>query len=160
MTSGSKENVQDVSSVVQSAIERHGKTDEAIVPILSEVNDKLGYLRAEAMTEISQTLRVPESQLLATASFYRMLSITPRGEHVIQFCESAPCHVMGGGRILQALQKKLGIQIGETSSDGKWTLLAISCPGACGVGPVMMVDDEMYGNLTVERVSEILARYE
>lgn len=150
---------QDVSSVVQAAIEQHGATDEALIPILSEVNQKLGYLPVGALTEISRSLRVPNSRLLSVASFYRMLSTEPRGKHVIQFCESAPCHVMGGHQVWQALQDELGLEPGETSADGQWTVLKVSCPGICGVGPVMMVDDDVYGNLVPERVPEILARY-
>jgi NADH:ubiquinone oxidoreductase subunit E len=150
----------DVSLVVQAAVDRHGTTRDALIPVLSEVNEKLGYLSSEAMAEISRSLRVPDSQILSTASFYHMLSTTPRGQYVIQFCESAPCHVMGGHQIWQLLQENLGLKPGETSQDGKWTLMTTSCPGICGVGPVMMVNDDVYGNLTPERIPEILALYE
>ena len=151
---------RDVSSVVAEAIAHHGGAPDALIPVLSEVNEKLGYLPVDALTQISQSLRVPGSQLLSTASFYRLLSTEPRGTHVIKFCESAPCHVMGGRRIWQALQETLGIGAGETSEDGKWTLLTASCPGICGVGPVIMIDDDVYGNVAPERVPEILALYE
>jgi len=153
-------NVKDVSAVVQAAVQKHGTTRDALIPILTEVNDDLGYLTPAAMTEISRSLRVAGSQLYETASFYRMLSTKPRGEHVVQFCESAPCHVMGGRKILPVIKEILGLQPGETSDDGKWTLLTVSCPGVCGVGPVMMVDDEVYGNLTPGRIADILAAYE
>jgi NADH-quinone oxidoreductase subunit E len=152
--------VKDVSAVVQSAVQKHGTTRDALIPILTEVNDELGYLTPAAMTEISQSLRVAGSQLYETASFYRMLSTKPHGEHVVQFCESAPCHVMGGRKILPVIKEVLGLEPGETSDNGKWTLLTVSCPGVCGVGPVMMVDDEVYGNLTPERIADILTRYE
>ena len=151
---------KDVSTVVQAAIKKHGVSRDALIPILSDVNDALGYLTPAAMTEISQSLRVSGSQLYETASFYRMLSTKPRGEHVVQFCESAPCHVMGGRKIWPALKEALGLQAGDTSEDGKWTLLTTSCPGVCGVGPVMVIDDDVYGNLTPERIPEILALYE
>ncbi len=150
---------QDVSSVVQAAIAQHGATHEALIPILSEVNQKLGYLPAAALTEISRSLRVSNSQLLSVASFYRMFSTKPQGKHVIQFCESAPCHVMGGRQVWQALQEELSLEPGETSADGQWTLLTVSCPGICGVGPIMIIDDDIYGNLVPERVPEILANY-
>jgi len=151
---------RDVSSVVAEAIAHHGDTTDALIPVLSEVNEKLGYLSVDALTEISRSLRVPSSQLMSTASFYRLLSTTPRGEHVIRFCESAPCHVMGGRQLWQALQEALGLAAGETSDDGKWTLLTASCPGICGVGPVIMIDDDVYGNVAPDRVPEILALYE
>jgi NADH-quinone oxidoreductase subunit E len=151
---------KDVTAVVETAIEHHGDTRDALIPILSEVNDALGYLSPAAMTEISRRLRVSNSQLFETASFYRMLSTEPRGRHVIQFCASAPCHVMGGRKIWPVLKETLGLEPGQTSADGKWTLLATSCPGICGVGPVMMIDEDVYGNLTPGRIKEILAEYE
>lgn len=154
------ETTKNVTAVVQTAIERHGATRDALIPVLTEVNDALGYLSPAAMTEISRRLRVSGSQLLETASFYKMLSTTPRGRHVIQFCESAPCHVMGGRNVWPVLKETLSLEPGQTSADGKWTLLAASCPGVCGVGPVMMIDEEVYGNLTPERIKEILAGYE
>ncbi|MBE7473679.1 MAG: NADH-quinone oxidoreductase subunit NuoE [Anaerolineae bacterium] len=153
-------NKSDIPSIVQAAIAQHGTTPEALVPLLSEVNEKLGYLPTAALTEISRALRLPGSQLMAVASFYRMLSIKPRGRHVIQFCESAPCHVMGGRLVRRVLQEELGLEPGETSADGQWTLLAVSCPGICGVGPVLMIDENIYGNITPRRIREILREYE
>jgi NADH:ubiquinone oxidoreductase subunit E len=78
---------------------------------------------------------------------------------VIVFCESAPCHVVGGRKLRQALQEALQIKVGETTPDGKWSLVSTSCLGVCSVGPVMLVDDDMYGNLTPEQIPEILAKY-
>jgi NADH-quinone oxidoreductase subunit E len=150
---------QDMRSVVQEAINRHGATPEALVPVLSEINQELGYLPREALAEVSQVLRVSNSQLFSVASFYHMLSTKPRGRHLIQFCESAPCHVVGGREVWQMLQDELGLEAGETSADGKWTLVTSSCLGICGVGPVIVIDDDIYGNVAPERVPGILARY-
>jgi NADH:ubiquinone oxidoreductase subunit E len=152
-------NHQDVTAIVRMAIARHGASREALIPILAEVNQALGYLPTAALTEIHRLLKVPGSQVLSVASFYRMLSTEPRGEHVIQFCESAPCHVMGGREVWQALQDALHLSPGETSADGKWTLLTTSCLGICGVGPVLVIDNDVYGNVTPEQVPELLARY-
>jgi NADH-quinone oxidoreductase subunit E len=104
-------------------------------------------------------LRVPQSQLFSVATFYHMLSTEKRGRHVIQFCESAPCHVAGGRQVWQTLQDAVAIKSGETTPDGKWTLITTSCLGVCGVGPVIIIDDDIYGNVSPEQVSEILARY-
>ncbi len=153
-------NVKVMTTVVQEAVDRHGATNDALIPVLSDVNDRLGYLPDDALTAIGQALRVPDSRVMSTASFYRMLSTKPRGKHVIKFCESAPCHVMGGREVWEALQEELGLEPGQTSADGQWTLLTTSCPGVCGVGPVMVIDDEVYGNLTPDRLAEILAQYE
>ena len=150
---------QNVLLVVQTAVDRHGATNEALIPILREVNQALGYLPAEALAAVGRLLHAPDSRLFSVASFYNMLSTKPRGRHVIQFCESAPCHVVGGWEVWQALQDELGLALGETSSDGKWTLVTTSCLGICGVGPVIMVDDDVYGNVGPDRVPDILARY-
>lgn len=150
---------QNVSSVVQEAVNRYGATAEALVPILSEINQELGYLPREALKEVGQRLRMPNSQLLSVASFYHMLSTKPRGRHVIQFCESAPCHVVGGQEVWEVLQDELRLEPGETSANGKWTLVTSSCLGICGVGPVIVIDEDIYGNVAPERVPGILARY-
>lgn len=149
----------EVIEVVHKAIEHHGAVIEELIPILNETNRALGYLPAQALAEISRMLKVPKSSLFSVASFYEMLSTKPRGRHVIQFCESAPCHVVGGRQVWQALQAALNLEPEETSPDGKWTLITVSCLGVCGVGPVVVVDDDIYGNVRPEEVSDILARY-
>ena len=151
---------QVVVEAVQSAIAHHGSTRDALIPILSEVNRSLGYIPREAFDEISRLMRVPTSQLMSVASFYQMLSTRPLGKHVIRFCDSAPCHVVGGREVRQALHGALNLKPGETSQDGQWTLLNTSCLGLCGVGPVMMVDDDVYGNLQPDQIAEILAHYQ
>ncbi len=150
---------RNVLLVVREAVDRHGVTGEALISILSEVNQSLGYLPAEALAEIGRLLRTPGSRVFSVASFYNMLSTKPRGRHVIQFCESAPCHVGGGREVWQTLQDELGLATGETSPDGKWTLATTSCLGICGVGPVIMIDGDVYGNVRPDGVPDILARY-
>jgi NADH-quinone oxidoreductase subunit E len=150
---------EDVRAAVTAAVAKCGNMREDIVPILAEVNRTVGYLPPAAFTEIGKQLRVPVSQLFSVASFYQMLSTQPRGRHVIQFCESAPCHVVGGRQVWNALLDELGIQPGETSADGKWTLQTVSCLGVCAVGPVVVVDEDMYGNVEPDQVKKILGRY-
>jgi NADH:ubiquinone oxidoreductase subunit E len=145
---------------VRAAVKHHGATKDELIPILSEVNRTVGYLPAEALNEISRLMRVPKSQLFSVATFYRMLSTEKLGRHVIQFCESAPCHVVGGRQVWEMLQQTLDLEPGKTSPDGKWTLVTVSCLGVCGVGPVIVVDDDIYGNVTPAQISDILARYE
>jgi NADH:ubiquinone oxidoreductase subunit E len=101
-----------------------------------------------------------DSHLFSVASFYQMFSLKKLGRHVIRFCVSAPCHVMGGRPALNVIRDELGIGFGETTADKKWSLIETSCLGICGVGPVCIVDGDVYGNLTPERMHEILMRYE
>ena len=149
-----------IHQAVSSAVEKHGVSRTELIPILIDINDALGYLPGEALEELSILLRVPQSQLFSVAGFYQMLSTKKRGKHVVQFCESAPCHVAGGQKVWEALLEALNIKAGETSADGQWTLLTTSCLGACGVGPVMMVDEDIFGNVTPDQITAILAHYQ
>lgn len=152
-------NGKSTAEVVEAAIKAHGASHDELIPILLDVNRSLGYLPAEALEDISRQLKVPKSQLYSVASFYQMLSTRPRGRHIIQYCESAPCHVVGGRQVWEALQNELHLNANETSPDGKWTLVTVSCLGICGVGPVVIIDDDVYGNVDPAKVPEILARY-
>ncbi len=151
---------EKIKKAVDESIAKYGTDRDELIPILNELNQTLGYLPKEALDEVSKRLKTPKSQLFSAATFYHMLSTKPRGRHVIQFCESAPCHVVGGREVWEALTTELKLQTGETSEDGKWTLITTSCLGACGVGPVLVVDEDMYGNVTPNQVKDILSRYE
>ncbi len=153
------ENGKAAIEAVQAAVSRHGTTRDELIPILNQVNREIGYLPKEALEEISRQLKVPKSQLFSVATFYHMLSTEQRGRHVIQFCESAPCHVAGGREVWQTLKDALGVEPEETTPDGKWTLITTSCLGVCGVGPVIVIDEDIYGNVTPGQVNGILARY-
>jgi NADH:ubiquinone oxidoreductase subunit E len=148
-----------VVEAVEAAFQHYGDSRDELIPILNEVNRELGYLPAAALEEISRRMKSPRSQLFSVASFYHMLSTKPLGKHIIQFCESAPCHVVGGREVWQTIQDELHLEPEETSADGKWSLITTSCLGLCGVGPVIMIDDDAYGNVKPEQIKEILARY-
>jgi NADH-quinone oxidoreductase subunit E len=156
----------DVANVVQEAVEKHGATRDALIPILSDVNRAFGYIPEQALAEIRRVVHAPEqglfladSHIFAITSFYELLSTQPVGKHVVRFCESAPCHVQGGRQVIKALQQELNLSPGETSPDKKWTLMMTSCLGVCGVGPVILVDEDIYGNITPDSIQAILARY-
>ena len=158
---------RDVSTIVQEAIEKHGAKRDALIPILSEINHELGYIPAEAFQEVRRQLQtstvqvnVSKGQLFGLASFYDMLSTKPRGRHVIKFCENAPCHVVGGKAVWDSLRETLHLKNGETTPDKKWTLVTTSCLGLCSVGPVVLIDDDLYGNVDPNQIEDILARYE
>ena len=158
---------RDVSAVVRAAIEKHGAQRDALIPILSEINRALGFIPAEAFQEVRKELQtgtdpvyVSTGQLFGLASFYDMLSTKPRGRHVIKFCENAPCHVVGGKAVWDSLREKLDLENGETTPDKKWTLVTTSCLGLCSVGPVVLIDDDLYGNVNPDQIDEILERYE
>lgn len=151
---------RDIQKIVRNLVREHGDEKAELIPILHEINREWGYISDEAIIELSEGMNIPSSHIYSVATFYRMLSTEPHGRHVIQFCESAPCHVAGGRQVWQKLQIELGITKGETSDDDKWTLLTTSCLGLCGVGPVMVIDNDIYGNVTPDQVPGILANYE
>jgi len=151
---------QDVRKIVRTFVEEQGNEKAELIPILQEINGKLGYISDDAIKELSERMNIPTSHIYSVATFYRMLSTEPHGRHVIQFCESAPCHVVGGRLVWEKLEQELGLAKGETSRDEKWTLLTTSCLGVCGVGPVLIIDNNIYGNVTPEQVPEILKNYE
>ena len=158
---------RDIHGQVTAAIQKHGSHRDAIIPILNEINLAYGYIPPETFTEVRKQLQssegqvvISEGQLYSVASFYHMFSTQPLGKHVVRFCESAPCHVMGGRQLFQALKDELGLEPGETTTDNKWSFITTSCLGICGVGPVVLIDEDVYGNVAPEQVRGILARYE
>jgi NADH-quinone oxidoreductase subunit E len=158
MTQG-KLNGKTSEQAVKDAFELYGDHADELIPILSKVNKELGYLPDDALKSISAKLHLPQSQIFSVATFYKMLFTHKMGMHVVKFCESAPCHVAGGRQVWNALKDELKLQPGETSPDGKWTLITVSCLGLCASGPVMLVDDDVYGNLTPDHLSSILSKY-
>jgi NADH:ubiquinone oxidoreductase subunit E len=149
-----------ISTIVSEAIEKHCTHRDVLIPILGEVNKVLGYIPASALGEVRKRLHRPEDRVFVSDSQLYSLSTQPRGRHVVQFCESAPCHVQGGRELIKVLQETLELKPGETSQDGKWSLVMTSCLGVCAVGPVILVDEDIYGNVTPEQLPVIFAKYD
>ena len=147
---------QEISSILQEI----KKDRENLIPILHKITQRFGYISSQALYEVSEQTAIPLSEVFSVATFYRMLPTEERGRHVILFCESLPCHVVGGREVLQALKTELQLEPGQTSPDQKWTLLTTSCLGVCNFGPVISIDGNIHGNLTPESLPEILKKYE
>jgi len=145
---------------VQDIVQKRGNSRTNLIQILHDLQDSSGdnSLHRDDIEALAKEMEIPASDIFGTASFYSMFSFEPRGRHLIRLCESPPCYVMGEENVLAAIGEKLGIGFGETTEDGCFTLEPTSCLGACGVAPVMMIDDEIYGNLTQEKVADILQR--
>jgi NADH:ubiquinone oxidoreductase subunit E len=158
---------KNLAGIVEAAVQQHGAQADAFIPILLEINHEYGYIPGQAIRLARKLLHQPEEhvlvsegQLYGLASFYHMLHTEKTGRHVVQFCESAPCHVQGGRELWKSIQQTLGLQSGETDADGRFTLKTVSCLGVCGVGPVVLVDDDLFGNVAPEQLADIFARYE
>lgn len=148
--------------------------DEAIAKIVDTYKDVRGglisalhalqelygnHLPEEAVRQLAEGLRVPVNQAFGVATFYTMFSVRPRGENIIRICDSPPCHLVGAQSIIDIVEDELGIRVGETTSDGRFTLELTSCLGVCAVAPAMMINGEVYGNLTRDKIPEILTKY-
>jgi NADH-quinone oxidoreductase subunit E len=118
------------------------------------------YVSEQAMTDIAQTLHLPIGDVYGVTTFYSFLSTRPLGRHVIRICKSVPCFLQNGAMMAAAIEKELGINPGETTSDGRFSFELTNCIGACDQAPAMLVDDEVYGDLTPEKIGEILQSFD
>lgn len=132
----------------------------ALIPVLQGAQEVYGYLPGEVLKQISQSLKLPFSQIYGVVTFYAQFHLKPRGRNIIRVCLGTACHVRGGAKIFETVQKELKINDGETTEDLKYTLESVACIGACGLAPVIMVNDDTHGRLTPDKVSGILAQYE
>lgn len=135
-----------------------GPQKENLISLLHRIQNEqeFHYIPEERIKEIADFLRITPSELYGVISFYSMFSTEPRGRYIVRMCRSAACHVMGTGTLIGSLKEILGIDVGETTRDNLFTLEVSSCLGMCDVAPAMMVNDEVYGNLTDERIQKIL----
>ena len=130
-----------------------------LMPVLQEAQDIYGYLPIEVQNMIAEGMNVPLEKVYGVSTFYAQFSLSPKGECHISVCLGTACYVKGSGDLYNALMDKLGIAGGECTPDGKFSLEACRCIGACGLAPVLTVNDDVYGRLTVDDLDEILAKY-
>ncbi|MGI6296226.1 MAG: NADH-quinone oxidoreductase subunit NuoE [Armatimonadota bacterium] len=145
---------------VVAIVDKCGRTVSNLIPILHELQRSMGYISSEAMETVAAELGIPVGQVHGTATFYTLLYTKPQGKNIIRICDSPPCHIMGSGAILDAISKEIGIKPGETTADGNFTFEVVSCMGLCGVAPAIMVNDDVYGNLTADAIPSILSKYQ
>jgi len=132
-----------------------GKREE-LIPILQKVQEEFGYLPEGAMASIARLTRVPEANVYAVATFYAQFRFAPIGKQHIMVCRGTACHVRGAPRILEKLQKQLGIEEGETTEDRQYSLETVACIGACGLSPCITINKEVEAKMTPKRVNELL----
>jgi len=144
---------------IEAEFPRYEQKRAVCVEALKIVQRHRGWVSDEVLIAVAEILEMTPAELDAVATFYNLIFRKPVGKHVILVCDSVSCWIMGYERILQHLQDRLGIVLGETTADGVFTLLPIVCLGACDQAPAMMIDDELYGNLDPEKIDEILANF-
>ncbi len=145
---------------VEGVLQRHGLEREKLIPILQDVQSKLGYLPKEAMQQISEALRIPEVDVYSVGTFYNQFRLNPPGKHQIKVCMGTACHMMGGHIILESFERRLGIKEGETTPDREFSLERVACVGCCALAPVVVVDEKVEAKVSPIRVDGILLAFE
>lgn len=143
----------------QELLSKHEKRKDSLIKILEEVQEKFGYIPQASQIEISNYLNMPLAEIYGVITFYSRFSLKPKGKYNVSVCLGTACFVKGSKEILEAAKEKLGIDEGETTSDGKFSIDTTRCIGACGLAPVFTVNEEVYGNSTVKKMNEVLDEY-
>ncbi len=149
----------EVQELVKSLADKYGRKRENLLHILQGIVEQERYLSDVALTEVARELDLSAAQVYGTATFYTFLDTEPRGKYVIRVCRTITCDMKGKNQIIQAIEDSLKIKLGETSQNRKFTLLETNCMGWCHEGPAMLINDQAYTNLTVDKVIEIITDY-
>jgi NADH:ubiquinone oxidoreductase subunit E len=144
---------------LEKIIEKHKGKPGALIPVLEEAQVVLDYLPIPVQKKIAKELNLPLAQVYGVVTFYSFFTMTPRGKHTVRVCLGTACYVRGGKKIVQAIEKEYGVKEGETTSDRRFTFETVRCLGACGLGPVMVVDGNVHGRVKPAKLKEILANY-
>ena len=144
---------------VEQVLEKYRHDKGMLVSILQDVQAIHRYLPKEALKHVCVGLNVPESQVYGVATFFKAFSLEPRGRHLINVCLGTACHVRGAVRVLERIERELGLSSGETTKDLKFTLETVNCVGACALGPIVIIDEEYHGEMATDKVGSTLKNY-
>lgn len=144
---------------VEQIVEKYNCNAEDLIAVLHDTQAQFNYLPKKALELISEKLKVPLPEVYRVATFYKAFSLKPRGKHHIRVCLGTACHVRGGERILDSVERTLDIKSDEITKDGNFSLVSVNCLGCCALGPVMMVNKDYHGNMTPHKVEKILNKY-
>ena len=145
--------------LIHELVEKHGKTRNALMPVLQGVVAREKFLSEDAMIAVARELDLSAADVYGTASFYTFLDTKPRGKNIVRVCKTISCHMQGKDEIIKALENHLLVKVGETSHDNKFTLLTANCLGWCHKGPVLLVNDEVFPSVTPEKAVQIIEEF-
>ena len=151
---------KDRFAKVDEILAHYNGVKGALIPVLQEAQGAYGFLPKDIISRIAQTLKIPVSQVYGVVTFYSQFHLNPRGRNFIRVCQGTACHVRGAKAVLKALEDELRIAPGQTTTDERFTLETVACLGACGLAPVLMINDDTHGRLTPETVCKLLDRYQ
>jgi NADH-quinone oxidoreductase subunit E len=148
-----------IESELTEMIEKHQADPRALIAILQEIQEKYNHLPKDVLTRLSKELDIPLSRVLSVATFYKAFSLTPKGKYPITVCVGTACHIRGGARLLEKIERELSIKKGETTEDLRFSLDEVRCIGCCGLAPVMKVKRDVHGKLSESNLAGILEQY-
>ncbi len=151
---------RQVEETVDSILNGYQHDKSLLVSVLQDLQAECNYLPREGLTRVSEGLGIPLSQVYSVATFFKAFSLTPRGRHSVAVCLGTACHVRGAIRILEEIERELGINRGETTKDLKYTLETVNCVGACALGPIVVADGEYSGQMKTDKVRPLLENYD
>ena len=144
---------------VDEIIDKYPAQPSVLIQLLLDIQSECNWIPKEAIQSVSERLQIPVSQIYRVASFYKAMSLKPKGKHIVNVCLGTACHVRGGPKIMDKVAESLGIKAGETTQDMKFTLERVNCLGCCALGPVMVVDKDYHGKITPAKVKAVLESY-
>lgn len=150
---------EKVKEETKKVLEQYPKEKDRLINILNEIQEKYGYIPKQAQRVISEYLSIPMAEIYGVITFYSRFTLAPRGRYNVSICLGTACYVKGSQKILDRAKERLGIEPGEVTKDGKFSIDEVRCVGACGLAPVFMVNDEVYGNATVKLFDEVMDKY-
>ncbi len=148
-----------VKDKVNKIMAGYGYDKSMLVSILQDIQGFYKFLPESALEEVHQGLKVPLSQVYSVATFFKAFTLTPAGKHIINCCMGTACHVRGAVRVLEKIERELGIEAGETTKDLVFTIETVNCVGACALGPMVVIDGNYEGQMTAEKVAPVLKKY-
>lgn len=151
--------MQTEKEKILKILENYPREQRYCLAIMQDMQKHYNYIPKEGMEELSKYLDCPLSSLYSMATFYKALSLTPKGKHIIKLCDGTACHIRGSANLKDGVKRLLGIDDGETTEDGLFSLELVNCLGSCALAPVMVVDDKYYGKVTMEKLGSILDSY-
>ncbi len=147
---------EDVPTSLQTILEKYDTSRDNLIPLLQEIQEHLNYLAPDAVAMVAEHLDLSENDVYGVATFYAQFRFHPPGRHRIKICQGTACHVRGGGMVLDAISRKIGIVPGETTPDGNISLERVACFGSCALPPVMVVDETVYGRMTPRKSEKLI----
>ena len=147
----------DVKKELDGILSQHANQSSNLLPILQEIQEKFGYINRDMMQAAARFLRLAESTVYGVATFYAHLRLAPEAKNTVKVCLGPACHLQGGSQVLQEVEKQLGIKLGETSENGEYSLETATCTGSCALAPTLEINGKVYGNVTADKVKQILA---